>query len=99
MKHLRAFEIGGVSLCDDIAPLWCRALWFLRTNKALKSLVVDVRQGYTESCLSAYLPNIDLGIRPGDVGAILRLNEAGRWYLIEDGSSVSMGRRSVERNA
>ncbi len=27
----------------------------------------------------------------GDVGAILRLNEAGRRYLVEDGSSISKG--------
>jgi hypothetical protein len=27
----------------------------------------------------------------GDVGAILRLNAAGRRYLIEDGSSISKG--------
>jgi hypothetical protein len=34
------------------------------------------------------LPSIGL---VGDVGAILRLNEAGRRYLIEDGSSISKG--------
>jgi hypothetical protein len=34
------------------------------------------------------LPDIDLESRPGDVGAILRLNAAGRRYLIQDGSSV-----------
>jgi hypothetical protein len=37
------------------------------------------------------LPDFYLENRPGDVGAILRLNEAGRRYLIEDGSSVSKG--------
>jgi hypothetical protein len=34
------------------------------------------------------LPDID---QVGDVGAILRLNVAGRRYLIEDGSSISKG--------
>jgi hypothetical protein len=37
------------------------------------------------------LPDIDLENEAGDVGAILRLNEAGRRYLIQDGSSVSKG--------
>jgi hypothetical protein len=37
------------------------------------------------------LPGIDLKNGAGDVGAILRLNEAGRRYLIEDGSSISKG--------
>jgi hypothetical protein len=38
------------------------------------------------------LPDINLKKRAKrDVGAILRLNEAGRRYLIEDGSSISKG--------
>jgi hypothetical protein len=37
------------------------------------------------------LPGIDLKNEAGDVGAILRLNEAGRRYLIEDESSISKG--------
>jgi hypothetical protein len=37
------------------------------------------------------LPDIDWENEVGDVGAILRLNEAGRRYLIEDGSSISKG--------
>jgi hypothetical protein len=40
-------------LCDDSADLWSRALSFLRTNKALKSLVVNVQHGATDSSLSA----------------------------------------------
>jgi hypothetical protein len=31
------------------------------------------------------LPDIDLEIEAGDLGAILRLNKAGRRYLVEDG--------------
>jgi hypothetical protein len=37
------------------------------------------------------LPGIDLKSEARDVGAVLRLNEAGRRYLIEDGFSVSKG--------
>jgi hypothetical protein len=37
------------------------------------------------------LPDIDLGNKAGDLGAILQLNEAGRRYLIEDGYSISKG--------
>jgi hypothetical protein len=37
------------------------------------------------------LPDIDQKDLLGDLGAILRLNEAGRRYLIQDGSSISKG--------
>jgi hypothetical protein len=37
------------------------------------------------------LPDIDLENEAGNVGAILRLNEAGRRYLVQDGSSISKG--------
>jgi hypothetical protein len=37
------------------------------------------------------LPNIDLENEARDVGAILLLNEAGRRYLVQDGSSISKG--------
>jgi hypothetical protein len=37
------------------------------------------------------LPDINENDLAGDVGAILRLNGAGRRYLIEDGSSISKG--------
>jgi hypothetical protein len=37
------------------------------------------------------LPGIDLKNKAGDVGAILRLNKAGRRYLIKEGSSISKG--------
>jgi hypothetical protein len=36
------------------------------------------------------LPNIN-NHQGGDVGSILRLNEAGRRYLVQDGSSISKG--------
>jgi hypothetical protein len=37
------------------------------------------------------VPGIDLENRAGDVGAILRLNAAGRRHLVQDGSSISKG--------
>jgi hypothetical protein len=168
-KTLESLELANAVLRDDNAALWCRTLSFLRTNKALKSLVVEIRRSDSESCLSAFrrdivamleenasleslsiqggrrfkaedyialvialqqnttlknlrftfdgivrlqltddedkqiaallkknyalesLKDINQDNRPGDVGAILRLNAAGRRYLIEDGSSVSKG--------
>jgi hypothetical protein len=171
---LESLELGPVKLTDDNSDLWASAFSFLRTNKALKSLVISPGYGAEESCLSAFcidiaamlqenapleslsilkrwhrikiikaeeyiavvtvlhhnsmiktlslshndererlcltddedkqmatllkknyalesLPDIDLNNEAGDVGAILRLNGAGRRYLIEDGSSISKG--------
>jgi hypothetical protein len=160
LEHL---ELKPARLRSD---LWCRTFSFLRTNKALKSLVVYVHQGIKARLLSAFrkdivsmlqenasleslsiqknglklikaevhvelvtmlqhnttlkrlelscngrlpltdnddkriakilqknyalesLPNI---VSLGDVDAILRLNAAGRRYLIEEGSSISKG--------
>jgi hypothetical protein len=167
-ETLESLELKHVRLCDDTIDLWCRALSFLRTDKALKSLVVHVLRGVSESCLSAFriiiasmleenasleslsiqcwdrlelkaeqyialvthlqhnstletlrtgrgsyftirltddedkdlakilkknyaLESLDLENQAGDAGAILRLNAAGRRYLIEDGSSISKG--------
>jgi hypothetical protein len=168
-ETLESLELNGVDLTDDNSALWCRAFAFLRVNKALKSLLVDVKHGVTESCISAFridiatllqenaslesltfknifgreveaedylalvtalqhnttlkslifrghstirlttnedkqiasllkknyalerLPDIDLENEAGDVGAILRLNRAGRRYLVQDGSSISKG--------
>ena len=42
-------------------------------------------------------PDISLENEARDVGAILRLNEAGRRYLIEDGSSISKGVEVLSR--
>jgi hypothetical protein len=43
------------------------------------------------------LPDIDLEDQARDVGSILRLNGAGRRYLIEDGSSASKGVEVLSR--
>jgi hypothetical protein len=52
-----------------------------------KRMAVLLRNNYALESLS----DIDLENEPGDVGAMLRLNAAGRRYLIEDGSSISKG--------
>jgi hypothetical protein len=179
-ETLESLELERVPLTDDNADLWCRAFSFLRTNKALKSLVVEMHH-VTESCLSAFcidivamlqentaleslsirscngikaeeyiklvtalqhnttlktlsiyqdhhwhqnfdlkirltededkqmaallkknfalerLSEIDLENEAGDVGAILRLNEAGRRYLVQDGTSISKGVEVLSR--
>jgi hypothetical protein len=43
------------------------------------------------NCALESLPDIDLEDGVGDVAAILRLNAAGRRYLIQNGSSISKG--------
>jgi hypothetical protein len=164
-ETLEILELNGATLLN--ADLCCRALSFLRTNKVLKSLMVNVDNRATESSLSVFrshiaamlqenatlerlsigktcsftlikaeeyfvfitalqynntliylhlqgngmlmltrdedkqmasllkknyaledLPTMKQG---GDVGAILRLNKAGRRYLVQDGSSISKG--------
>jgi hypothetical protein len=168
-ETLESLELANIVVNDDNIALWCRAFSFLRTNKALKSLMLSVNFDTTKLCLSVFridivtmlqenasleslsidheylieikaeeyfvlvttlqhnrtlktlslgrngsftlthdegkqmaallqknyaletLPGIDLENEAGDVGAILRLNEAGRRYLIEDGSSISKG--------
>jgi hypothetical protein len=168
-------------LCDDNSfMVWCRALSFLRTNKALKSLMVNLDKNVPESCVSTLrchlaamlqentsleslsirksgfrigmkaeeyfslvtalqhnttlksldlgncngfnvmntlkkdedmqmaallkknyvlerLPGINLKDRVSDVLSILRLNAAGRRYLVQDGSSISKGVQVLSR--
>jgi hypothetical protein len=171
-ETLESLELKRIKVTDDNATFWCRAFSFLRTNKALKSLVVEVEadissgasfvstfcidivamlqdngsleslsiQGYSNITLKAdeyaalvtalqrnttlkslsmdhigtlgliddqdkqmasllkkdyaleHLPDIG---RVGDTVAILRLNEARRRYLVEDGSSISSKRVDV----
>jgi hypothetical protein len=162
-------------LCDENFSMWCRALSFLRTNKALKSLIITFDGDATKSCFVALCRRIaamlqenasleSLFIRkhwtsptkikaeefiflvtalqhnstlkslnlkgrgcctltddedkqmaallkkncaleslPGirnwwsDSRAILRLNVAGRRYLVQDGSSISKGVEVLSR--
>jgi hypothetical protein len=178
-ETLESLELN-IRLNDDTAALWCRAFSFLRTNKALKSLKVDLDNDVTNSCVTALcrhiavmlqenasleslsirrsgniirmkaeaysflitalqhnttLKSLDLGKSrilnmtsaltdnedvqiaallkknyvlerlPGitlrnwvsDMGAILRLNGAGRRYLVQDGSSVTKGVEVLSR--
>jgi hypothetical protein len=174
-ESLESLEFNNACLRDDNSTLWCRALSFLRTNKALKSLQVNVQRGVAEPCLSTFridiaamlqentsleslsilcsktkaeeyialvtalqqnttlkilqltpineyggfhlthdedkqiaavlknnyalerLSDIYLENQAGDVGTILRLNEAGRRYLVQDGSSISKGVEVLSR--
>jgi hypothetical protein len=57
------------------------------THDEHKQMAALLQKNYTLESL----PGIDLDIGAGDVGALLRLNEAGRRYLIEDGFSISKG--------
>jgi hypothetical protein len=168
-ETLEFLELDRVHLTDGTADLWCRDFSFLRTNKALKTLIIILDQDVTTFSVSAFriniavmlqentslerlsfqnicrietmeaekyialvaalqhnttlktlriyhnislrtddedkqmasvlkknfalksLPDIDWENEVGDVGAILRLNEVGRRYLIEDGFSISKG--------
>ncbi len=61
------------------------------TNDEDKQMAILLQKNYAlESLPDIYLKkrSRDVG---RDVGAILRLNAAGRRYLIEDGSSISKG--------
>jgi hypothetical protein len=162
-ESLRELELVNIVLDADNFALWCRALSFLRINKALRVLKIHMEQS---SCASAFrmriaamlqenaslvdvtiltrsaikaeeyvalLPTLknnttletlclqmfkdeslrltdsedkqigsllkkNYGLkrlpgihRAGDVDAILQLNESGRRYLIQDGSSISKG--------
>jgi hypothetical protein len=140
-ETLQSLEVKSIPVGNDNADLWCKAFSFLRTNKAIQSLLVETQSSvFTESYLSAFridivamlqentslkslsfytnpffvlppttrltddedkamaaflkknytmerIPEIDTG----DVAAILRLNEAGRRYLVQNGSSISKG--------
>jgi hypothetical protein len=161
---LKSLQLNCIDLSNDNAVFWCRAFSFLRTNKALKYLIVTVDHFVTESCFAAFcidiagmlqenaslesltiegshkikakeycvlitvlqqnmtLKTLSLHffnrvlqltdsedkqmaallkknykleslpfIQGGDMDALLRLNKAGRRYLIEDGFSVSKG--------
>jgi hypothetical protein len=64
------------------------------TDDGSKQLASLLKKNYALETL----PDINLKkIGAGDVGAILRLNKAGRRYLIEDGSSISKGVEVLSR--
>jgi hypothetical protein len=176
---LESLELNDCQ-CDESSAMWCSALSFLRTNKALKFLMVTFDGNATKSsCFDALcrhiaamlhenasleslfirkdgeikieveehfslvaalqhnttlkslnlqscrrdawmttlthdedkqmaallmknyglesLPGINLKNRASDVDAVLRLNGAGRRYLVQDGSSISKGIEVLSR--
>jgi hypothetical protein len=53
-ETLENLELINIHLTDGNADLWCRAFSFLHTNKALKSLKVNVQQGIAKACLATF---------------------------------------------
>jgi hypothetical protein len=174
-ESLESLELNQGRMCDDNTDFWCRALSFLRTNKALKSLTVNFEEDAAESHVSGFrieiaamlqentsletlyirkswdiikaedyivlvpvlqgnttlktlsiypnkslrltddedkqmaalltknyslenLPDMDLENEVRDVGTMLRLNVAGRRYLlVQDGSSIPKGVEVLSR--
>jgi hypothetical protein len=42
-ETLERLEFNRLPLCDESAAMWRRAFSFLRTNKTLKSVMVDLK--------------------------------------------------------
>jgi hypothetical protein len=57
------------------------------TDDEEKQMAAPLKKNYRLESL----PDFNLENEAGDVGAILRLNGAGRRYLVDDGSSISKG--------
>jgi hypothetical protein len=57
-ETLERLEIHDVPLCDDSSALKYRALSFIRTNKALKSLIINLEEDITEA--EAYAFGVDI---------------------------------------
>jgi hypothetical protein len=57
-ETLESLELNNVGLSNDNADFCCRAFSFLRTNKALKSLIVTLDMDVTRSCVSAFCIDI-----------------------------------------
>jgi hypothetical protein len=79
-ETLERLELNYVHLTDDNSDLWCRALSFLCTNKALKSLIVNANadpNGVTKSCLSAFC--VDIVAMLEENTSLLRLSIEG-WH-------------------
>jgi hypothetical protein len=100
LKSLTIIEIGRVFIRIEELLALISALQLNTTLKTLgffeyryfsvdevNRLVSVLMKNYGLEDLKPDIPCADDGI----VKAILRLNEAGRWYLITDGSSVSKG--------
>ena len=57
-ETLESLGLKHVYLSDNTLDSWCRAFSFLRTNKSLKSLVVELQDCVTELCLSVFRTEI-----------------------------------------
>jgi hypothetical protein len=113
LQENTSLESLSVQYCNRIkmkAEEYFILVTALQHNTTLKSLEFllhlirfsDDENKYVASLLkknyaSESLPDTDLEIKAGDAGAILRLNGAGRRYLIEDGSSISKGVEVLSR--
>jgi hypothetical protein len=81
-ETLESLELRYVPLCDDNADLWCRALSFLRINKALKSMEIKLyHQDVTGSCVSAFL--IDIATMLQENASLERLSISLGWCKIK----------------
>jgi hypothetical protein len=58
-ETLESMKLTNTHICDDTAALWCRTFSFLRTNKTLKTLVVDLHRDVTE-CVDTLQENTSL---------------------------------------
>jgi hypothetical protein len=57
-ETLEKLELSGFHVTDDDSDFCCTALSFLRTNKAIKSLKVDLTVGATHPRVSVFLRHI-----------------------------------------
>jgi hypothetical protein len=58
---------------------------YVHDDKRMNDLIPVLKKNYRLE----EIPGLDLGA--GDVNSILKLNQAGRRYLVQDGSSISKG--------
>jgi hypothetical protein len=77
-ETLESLNLNGATLID--ADLCCRALSFLRTSKALKSLTVDVESSATHSCVSAFCRHIAAMLQEN--ASLESLSILGRYSVI-----------------
>jgi hypothetical protein len=83
LKHNVTLKTLDFVTHDDLT--WGRGLQL--TDDKDKEMAALLKKSYAMESLPDIIPKNEAS----DVGAILRLNQAGRRYLIEDGSSVSKG--------
>jgi hypothetical protein len=80
-ETLESLELSRVHLTDDNSALWCRALFFLRTNKALKSLIITLPRDVTGPYLSSF--RIDIATMLQENTSLESLSFQNMYYGIE----------------